>query len=284
MTQINVLNHGYVRLIDSMGDDQRIVDTARTSYAKGTKKVSEDRGLIRYLVRHLHTSPLESVIFSFEMKMPIFVARQLVRHRTQSINEMSLRYSEATDEFYIPESEHIAPQSTTNKQGREGSFSEEELTTIESIIVGNSLGAFENYEELLSMGLARELARSVLPVNIYTKWYTTMNLHNLFHFLKLRMDKHTQYETRVYANAIFKLIQPIVPTACEAFTDYIFDGETYQNYVISRMERDALIRIIRDYEHTDGPYPRATSEEQLKKTGMSQREIDEFIRKFKLDE
>ena len=224
-----LLNLGFVGLIDSMGNDSSIVQAARVSYGDGTKTVSEDRGLIRYLIRHLHTTPLEMVTLKFHAKMPIFVARQWIRHRTASVNEYSGRYSVMVDEFYVPELEHILPQSKTNNQGRSGEMSLEDKQTGQQCIIDSNKNCYERYQELLGNpdiehswsddfeGLSREMARGVLSVNNYTEWYWQINLHNLFHFLNLRMDNHAQYEIRVFANAMYELIKPIVPIALEEF-------------------------------------------------------------------
>ena len=225
---VPLLNHGFVGLIDSMGNDSSIVQAARVSYGAGTKKVSEDRGLIRYLLRNLHTTPLEMVEFKFHCKMPIFVARQWIRHRTASVNEYSGRYSVMVDEFYVPELENILPQSTTNKQGRGGEMSDEQKQKIQLAIRESNDDCYDRYRQLLNddqmndlgeEGLAREMARGVLSVNNYTEWYWKIDLHNLFHFLGLRMDSHAQYEIRMFANAMYDAIKPIVPFAAEAFEE-----------------------------------------------------------------
>lgn len=223
---IHVLDKGHIRLVDKMGDDAAIVQAARVSYGDGTKTVREDEKLIRFLMAHNHTSPFEQVEFKFHVKMPIFVARQWVRHRTASINEVSARYSELSDEWYVPELEQIQPQSKSNKQGREdGDGLTMPREAISEAINETSRMCHEQYKMLLASGLSREIARSVLPVNTYTEWYWKANLHNIFHFLKLRMDSHAQYEIRVYANAMFQLIQPHVPVACAAFEDFKLAGD-----------------------------------------------------------
>ncbi|KKM13389.1 hypothetical protein LCGC14_1716760, partial [marine sediment metagenome] len=216
----SILNEGFVGLIDYMGDDSSIVQAARVSYGAGTKKVSEDRGLIRYLMRHYHTTPSEMVTLKFHAKMPIFVARQWIRHRTASVNEYSGRYSIMVDEFYVPELEHILPQSTTNKQGRDGEMSMADKIAVRDEIIKSNIECYNRYQNLLggdleksSMvfsdsfeGISREMARGVLSVNNYTEWYWKIDLHNLFHFLALRMDSHAQYEIRVFADAMYDLI------------------------------------------------------------------------------
>jgi thymidylate synthase (FAD) len=216
-----VLDHGFVRLVDYMGGDPAIVQAARVSYGDGTKKVSEDRGLIRTLMRDEHTSPFEMVESKWHCKMPLFVARQWIRHRTASVNEISGRYSVMRDEFYIPEAEQVNLQSEDNKQGRsDQSFSPEETKLILFGFDDEQKGAYKRYIERIDKGMARELARMNLPLSLYTEWYWKIDSHNLFHFLKLRMDKHAQYEIRQYANVIATLTQRIAPLAWKAFEDY----------------------------------------------------------------
>jgi thymidylate synthase (FAD) len=223
---INCLDKGFVRLVDWMGSDQRIVQSARVSYGEGTKTVREDKGLIDYLMRHAHTSPFEQVNFTFHVKMPIFVARQIVRHRTAKINEISGRYSILKDEFYEPDVSRMVKQSKDNKQGS----SEEVLEDAESFLQSfkdEQFEMYDNYTEYIQGGMAKEMARINLPLAIYTEWYITFDLHNLFHFLKLRMDNHAQYEVRVYANAKYNLIKDIVPFACEAFEKHVINGRKF---------------------------------------------------------
>ena len=227
---IKVHKHGFVRLVEVMGTDDAIVQAARVSYGEGTKSVSNDRALIRYLIRHRHTSPIEMCEVKFHIKLPIFVMRQLVRHRTASINEYSGRYSIMSDDFYIPEFEYLKPQSQTNKQGREGSFSETIQNHLISIIDEVTTLAKDKYKILLQRDLARELARIILPVNNYTECYWKLNLHNLFHFLKLRLDDHAQKEIQDFSNVIWQLVQPRFPIACEAFDDYIRYGYNPVSY------------------------------------------------------
>jgi len=216
---IRCLDKGFIRLVDSMGGDEAIVQAARVSYGKGTTRLSQDRGLIRYLMRHRHTTPFEMVELKFHCKMPIFVARQWVRHRTANINEYSLRYSEARDDFYIPDPENIQYQSVLNKQGRSGEIPPELKTKVIQAFEKISRESFELYAELNAAGIARELARAILPVNIYTEWYWKNDLHNILHFLHLRMDSHAQYEIRVYAEAMATIVKKIAPMAYEAFQD-----------------------------------------------------------------
>jgi thymidylate synthase (FAD) len=281
-----VLNEGFVGLVDHMGDDSAIVQAARVSYGKGTKKISEDKGLIKYLVRHMHTTPLEMVTFKFHCKMPIFVARQWIRHRTASVNEYSGRYSEMSEHMYVPELEQIQPQATNNKQGRqEGNFSNEfTKESIQSRIHRNNEYSHFEYKLLLESGLAKEIARGILSVNNYTEWYWQINLHNLFHFLKLRLDKHAQYEIRVFAEAMYDLIKDIVPIACEAFGEYIFnfDDGNYQNYHLSRSELIGLRNILEFVKEQNPHLLQHVISEMKDQGGMSQREIDEFKKKFEI--
>jgi thymidylate synthase (FAD) len=237
---IPCLDKGFIRLVDFMGGDEAIVQAARVSYGKGTKMVSQDRGLIRYLMRHRHTTPLEMVEFKFHCKMPIFVARQWVRHRTANINEYSLRYSEARDEFYIPELDQIHYQSSINKQGRAGEDVPEGLKEkIRTYFQELSSKSYQVYEELNEAGIARELARAILPVNLYTEWYWKNDLHNIMHFLFLRMDDHAQYEIRVYAKAMATIVKEKTPIAYEAFEDYVINGWRF-----SGIEREVFTRNI----------------------------------------
>jgi thymidylate synthase (FAD) len=221
---VPVLDHGFVGLIDHMGSDSAIVQAARVSYGAGTKQVQDDRNLIRYLMRHEHTTPFEMCSVKFHIKLPIFVMRQLVRHRTASMNEYSARYSVLTDEFYIPELENIQPQSTSNKQGREeGEWDFEKKRDIQHAFQRSFHNAFKEYLLLLGKdddGLARELARSVLPVGGYTECYWTANLKNFLHMARLRMDPHAQWEIRKFADAMYQLAKPLFPEACQAFEDY----------------------------------------------------------------
>ena len=223
--EIKVLDKGFVRLVDYLGDDSRIVQSARVSYGEGTKSYREDKGLIDYLLRNDHTSPFEQVSFTFHIKMPIVVARQWIRHRTAKVNEISGRYSVMESDFYVPEAEDIALQSDDNKQGRQNEPVSAELAKeIQDIISTEQERVYETYTKLLDMGLAREIARINLPLSLYTEWYWTMDLHNLFHFLRLRMDAHAQKEIRVYANAIFEIVKKITPMAAEAFEKHLLTG------------------------------------------------------------
>ena len=229
-----VLDKGFVRLVDYFGGDQRIVQSARVSYGEGTKSVSQDGALIDYLLRHQHTSPFEQVVMTFHVKMPIFVARQWVRHRTGRMNEVSGRYSIMKDEFYVPEAGKVAPQSTDNKQGRASeAFDKETADKIIAQLEKGQKEAYENYSELIDSGLAREIARINLPLSLYTEFYWEMDLHNLFHFLKLRLDSHAQYEIRVYAEVILEMCRKVAPMATESFINHMqggvnFSGEEMQ--------------------------------------------------------
>jgi len=231
-----VLDHGFVRVVDYMGDDAAVVQAARVSYGRGTKAVSEDRGLIRYLLRHRHTTPFEMCEIKLHVKLPIFVARQWIRHRTANVNEYSGRYSIMDREFYVPAPEHLAAQSQTNRQGRAEVLEGEEAAEVLALLRDESVRAYANYEALLNedesgrprdpqrRGLARELARMGLPVSFYTQWYWKIDLHNLMHFIALRADPHAQYEIRAYAEAIAALMRLWVPLCFEAYEDYVAGG------------------------------------------------------------
>lgn len=215
------LDHGFVRVIDYMGDDAAIVQAARVSYGKGTKSLRDDRGLVRYLLRHRHTTPFEMCEIKLHVKLPIFVARQWIRHRTANVNEYSARYSILDREFYLPRPEDLAVQSASNRQGRGEVVSEEQAAEILGLLRRDAERAYETYEDLMTRhDLARELARMDLTLNYYTQWYWKVDLHNLLHFLSLRMDAHAQYEIRVYADAIGGLVRDWVPHTWEAFEDY----------------------------------------------------------------
>ena len=245
---IKCLDKGFVRLVDSMGGDDAIVQSARVSYGKGTSKVSQDRGLIRYLMRHRHTTPFEMVEFKFHCKMPIFVARQWVRHRTANINEYSLRYSEARDEFYFPDPDHIEFQSTLNKQGRMGEVDEDLKKKVQAYFKEISDRSFEIYCELNEAGVARELARAILPVNLYTEWYWKNDLHNLLHFIGLRSDGHAQYEIRVFSDAMATYVKQVAPFAWEAYQDYVVNGMRFSKIEQSILERKLPERVLNDIQ------------------------------------
>lgn len=235
-----VLNKGFVRLVDYLGGDERIVQAARVSYGEGTKSFREDRGLINYLLRNEHTSPFEQVILSFHVKMPIFVARQWIRHRTARVNEISGRYSVLSDEFYLPAEADVARQSADNKQGRAKEPVDPVVRErVLALLADGQQRAYRDYEALLSDDIARELARINLPVSTYTEMYWQIDLHNLFHFLKLRMDPHAQKEIRDYARVIHDVARMVCPIACDAFDDYVFGGVTF-----SRREIEALKEVL----------------------------------------
>jgi thymidylate synthase (FAD) len=225
---IPVLDKGFVRLVDYMGGDARIVQTARVSYGEGTKTVRQDAGLIDYLLRHEHTSPFEHVIFELHCKMPIFVARQWIRHRTARLNEISGRYSVMKDEFYLPPRGQISLQSADNKQGREQEAVPVELQDkVLKLLKQDQSAIYADYEEILNDGIARELARINLPLSMYTEWYWQMDLKNMFHFLKLRMDSHAQWEIQEYARAIAGIVQAVCPMACESFERHVLRGAKF---------------------------------------------------------
>ncbi len=217
---IPCLDYGFVYLVDYMGDDAAMAQAARTSYGKGTKKVSEDRGLIRHLMRHAHTSPIEMSEVKFHCKMPIFVARQWIRHRTANVNEYSGRYSEMLNEFYVPDPAVLKKQSANNRQGRDENLAPEQQARALDLLKEIYAMQYSAYEELLEMGVARELARIGLSVANYTQWYWKIDVHNLLHFLRLRLDAHAQYEIRVFGEAMARVIRDAFPLTYEAFEDY----------------------------------------------------------------
>lgn len=251
-TPHQVLDHGFVRVLDYMGDDAAIVQAARVSYGRGTKAVSDDTALIRYLVRRHHTTPLEMCEIKLHVKLPIFVARQWIRHRTANVNEYSARYSIMDREFYLPEPQQLAAQSTTNRQGREQPLSPEQAAAVLELLRTDAQRCYDHYEELLNEDdqgqrrrpqdpqLARELARMNLTLNFYTQWYWKVDLHNLLHFLALRSDSHAQYEIRVYAEVIGQLVERWVPAAWGAFRDYRLEAAS-----LSRQELQAVKQLLR---------------------------------------
>ncbi|ETX14792.1 FAD-dependent thymidylate synthase [Roseivivax halodurans JCM 10272] len=244
-----VLDHGFVRVVDYMGDDSAICQAARVSYGRGTKSVSNDEGLIRYLMRHWHSTPFEMCEIKLHVKLPVFVARQWIRHRTANVNEYSARYSILDREFYIPEPDALASQSTSNNQGRGEALAGEEAERVLRYLRDDAMRAYDHYEEMISddgqQGLARELARMNLPANIYTQWYWKTDLHNLLHFLRLRADSHAQYEIRVYAEAIGEMVRDWVPFAYRAFEDYRMGGA-----VLSAAGLDCVKRMLKGEEVT----------------------------------
>ena len=236
-----VLDHGFVRVIDYMGDDTAICQAARVSYGKGTKSVQNDEGLIRYLMRHWHSTPFEMCEMKLHVKLPVFVARQWIRHRTANVNEYSARYSILDREFYIPAKDALAAQSSVNNQGRGTALSGEEADAVLKYLRDDAARCYDHYEDMISVegkqGLARELARMNLPTNIYTQWYWKVDLHNLLHFLRLRADTHAQYEIRVYADEICKLVADWVPFAFSAFQDYRMGGVTLSSKALDCVRR-----------------------------------------------
>lgn len=276
---IKVLDHGFVRVIDYMGDDNAIVQAARVSYGTGTKQVNQDRGLIRYLMRHWHTTPFEMCEIKFHIKLPIFIARQWIRHRTANVNEYSARYSILDKEFYIPQKEHLAAQSTQNHQGRgEHDLSPEEAEKVLQILKNDAEKCYSNYEKLMNEdvagnvinpkndGIARELARMNLNLNYYTQWYWKIDLHNLFHFLFLRADSHAQYEIRAYADIMLDMVAKWVPHAHEAFMDYRV-GATH----ISGQGKEVIKRMI------------AGEKVDFDNSGMTKREWGELCDSLDID-
>ena len=248
-TPIPVLDHGFVRVIDYMGDDAAIVQAARVSYGRGTRRVQEDTGLIRYLKRHHHTTPFEMCEIKLHVKLPIFVARQWIRHRTANVNEYSARYSILDNEFYVPAAVQIAEQSNVNRQGRGDEFDLEQSEKILNLLREDARRAYTNYDYMLNddgngkpkdpsrRQLARELARMNLSLNFYTQWYWKCNLHNLMHFLGLRADPHAQYEIRVYAQEMLQIMEAWVPIAAKAFMDYHLGAVTFSTQMMHAVRR-----------------------------------------------
>lgn len=265
--KIEVLDQGLVRLVSYMGSDSAVVQAARVSYGKGTKTVSEDEGLIRYLMRNRHTTPFEMVTFKFHLKMPIFIARQWHRHRTASINEYSGRYSEMPDEFYCPSQDIIGKQSTSNKQGTEGQL--EGAGMVQASFEAEQELARDNYMDKLDLGVSREHARINLPLSQYTEFYWQINLHNLFHFLGLRLDSHAQYEIRQYAQAMYDIIEQIVPASCKAFRDYRLNSETFS--------AGELIHLKEIFSHLN---MENVIKEKREEDNLSDREYKELISKI----
>jgi len=265
-----VLDHGFIRVIDYMGDDAAICQAARVSYGKGTKSVQNDAGLIRYLMRHWHSTPFEMCEIKLHVKLPVFVARQWIRHRTANVNEYSARYSILDREFYIPAPDQLAAQSVVNNQGRGVALEGDEAARVLEILKSDSNRAYDNYEAMISddgqQGVARELARMNLPANIYTQWYWKVDLHNLFHFLRLRADMHAQYEIRVYADAICKVVADWVPAAYGAFEDYRMGGAN-----LSGKAMDCIRRMLKGEDVTQ------------ESSGMSAGEWREFQNELKAD-
>ena len=271
---IMMLDHGFIGIADEelsngdlvpsvLGNDSSIVRAARMSYGKGTKTINDDRSLLRYLVRNQHTTPLEMADIKFHVKMPIFVARQWVRHRTASINEYSGRYSIMAEDHYTPELEQIKPQSLNNKQGRDGEYTDEVRTGLQNILRNTSKDAYDIYNILDNEDLARELSRMVLPVSYYTEMYWKANLHNIFNFIRLRIDPHAQYEIRVYAEAMLSLVRKYFPIATEAFEDYTIYAKKFSRQEFELIKK-ALVNT--EFQLTDS---------------MAKSEKREFLQKFR---
>lgn len=246
-----VLDHGFVRVVDYMGNDSSVVQAARVSYGAGTRKVNADKGLINYLMAHRHTTPFEMCEIKFHIKLPIFIARQWIRHRTASVNEYSARYSIMEDEFYIPKGENLAAQSKINHQGRDEArvLNAKEQKEVLKILKEDAANAYSNYLGMINQdeagnvadegreGLARELARMNLPLNCYTQWYWKIDLHNLFHFLHLRADSHAQYEIRVYAEIMLDLVKKWVPHSYEAFMKHRKSGKELSGAALEAVKK-----------------------------------------------
>lgn len=268
-----VLDHGFVRLVDYMGDDGAVVQAARVSYGKGTRTTREDEALIGYLMRHRHTTPFEMCEIKVHVKLPIFVARQWIRHRTASVNEYSARYSVLDREFYVPDAANLKPQSAANRQGREGSFTDAQYRELAGLFEGAGAQAYDLYEMLLAddedaqrPGVARELARIGLGVNFYTQWYWKTDLHNFMNFLALRADPHAQYEIRAYADVLLKVLEAWVPATYAAFREHRLDGAT-----LSRSEVDAVRAVL-------------AGQDLAAASGfLKGRELREFLATFALD-
>jgi thymidylate synthase (FAD) len=244
-----VLDRGFIRVIDYMGDDAAVVQAARVSYGKGTRRVSEDRGLIHYLMRHRHSTPFEMCEIKFHVKLPIFVARQWIRHRTANVNEYSARYSILDNEFYVPAPEHLAAQSQANRQGRGAVLEGAEAERVLRLLREDAARAYDHYAEMLNeredgtpvaadrQGLARELARMNLSLAFYTQWYWKVDLHNLLHFLSLRADDHAQYEIRAYAETMLDLVRRWVPLTHEAFEQHKLNAVTFSAGALAAVKR-----------------------------------------------
>ncbi|NHO32521.1 FAD-dependent thymidylate synthase [Acetobacter fallax] len=258
-----VLDHGFVRVIDYMGDDSAIVQAARVSYGRGTRKVSEDAGLIRYLMRHRHSTPFEMCEIKFHIKLPIFIARQWIRHRTANVNEYSARYSILDKEFYLPAPDHMAIQSASNRQGRGEVLDPATAHNVLNLLRDDAVRTYNTYESLLDTengpGLARELARMNLTLNTYTQWYWKVDLHNLMHFLSLRIDPHAQYEIRAYAETMLEILRAWVPVTAKAFTEYRVGAVTFSATMLSVLRKMLGGEVVTQAE-----------------SGLSRREWDEF--------
>ena len=276
---IPILDHGFIRVIDYMGDDTSIVQAARVSYGKGTKKVSTDSGLIKYLMRHWHSTPFEMCEIKYHVKLPIFIARQWIRHRTANVNEYSARYSILDKEFYLPSPEHLATQSQSNRQGRGEILEGKKAKKVLDLLKGDAEQTYNNYEMMLnerydgsvidekSSGLARELARMNLTLNTYTQWYWKTDLLNLMNFLRLRADRHAQYEIRAYADAMLDTLKKWVPITYDAFMDYRVGGTE-----VSSKGKEIIKKLIKGEEIS------------LEQSGLSKREWNELMEAFNIKE
>ena len=276
---IPILDHGFIRVVDYMGDDTSIVQAARVSYGKGTKKVSTDSGLIKYLMRHWHSTPFEMCEIKYHIKLPIFIARQWIRHRTANVNEYSARYSILDKEFYLPSSEHLAAQSQINRQGRGDVLKGEQAKKVLDLLKNDAERTYNNYEEMLNqrydgtvidekkVGLARELARMNLTLNTYTQWYWKTDLLNLMNFLRLRADRHAQYEIREYADAMLDTVKKWVPITYDAFMDYRVGGTE-----VSAKGKKVIQQLIKGEEVS------------IEQSGLSKREWNELMEAFDLED
>ena len=276
---IPILDHGFIRVVDYMGNDTSIVQSARVSYGKGTKKVSTDSGLIKYLMRHWHSTPFEMCEIKYHVKLPIFIARQWIRHRTANVNEYSARYSILDKEFYLPETRHLAAQSQSNRQGRGDVLNGENAKKVLELLKGDAEQTYNNYETMLNerydgsiidkdaRGLARELARMNLTLNTYTQWYWKTDLLNLMNFLRLRADHHAQYEIRAYADVMLETLKKWVPITYEAFIDYRVGGTE-----VSAKGKELIKKLI------DG------KNISVEESGLSKREWNELMEAFEQTE
>jgi len=274
---IPLLDHGFIRVVDYMGDDTSIVQAARVSYGKGTKKVSTDAGLIKYLMRHWHSTPFEMCEIKYHVKLPIFIARQWIRHRTANVNEYSARYSILDKEFYLPAQEHLAAQSKSNRQGRGDVLEGEQAKKVLELLKNDAERTYENYETMLNekydgsiidengVGLARELARMNLTLNTYTQWYWKTDLLNLMNFLRLRADHHAQYEIRTYADAMLDTLKRWVPITYDAFMDYRVGGTE-----VSDKGKKVIQKLIKG------------DKVSMEESGLSKREWNELMEAFDL--
>ncbi len=276
---IPVLDHGFIRVVDYMGDDTSVVQAARVSYGKGTKKVSTDSGLIKYLMRHWHSTPFEMCEIKYHVKLPIFIARQWIRHRTANVNEYSARYSILDKEFYLPEPGHLAAQSQINRQGRGDVIKGDQAKQVLDLLKNDAERTYKNYEQMLNqqydgtviddskVGLARELARMNLTLNTYTQWYWKTDLLNLMNFLRLRADQHAQYEIRAYAEAMLNTLKKWVPITYEAFMDYRVGGTE-----VSGKGKEVIVKLIKGKDVS------------IEESGLSKREWNELMDSFNLKE